>query len=404
MISLASKSKIVIPNMSAEEHAKLLKRNHIAHDRSTDLSDKMLVDEELKVFSHIPAPKKSELYVEEMELTQSGMHALFAHMGYSEMVSASIYNGNLTLNLDALNRQGFMPVLTDVGESKVSGHWIMLIHGRDNQYFIFDPIGQTSGNKYVTSLASQLPTGATLSVIPNAEGFNRGLCGYWVASTGIRAYAALNQATPPSLATLGQIISYEMQAELANNGFMKIITWLQSVAEKFSGSPAKKPIDARELRLASETPLKSHPEIVCPIPIRPSSSSFFNQLPKETEEKSTKPKRRRLIIESDEEEGASIFSGKEKEDVGLTQDMLPGLKRWQQKIVEMEEKYKDLPEDEEDDEYYANSSDNSEGSDEEETESEDRSEDLEDSEMEEESIDVKPKNKASKKRNIIIQG
>ncbi|MDW9167797.1 trypsin-like peptidase domain-containing protein [Legionella pneumophila serogroup 7] len=399
VISLASKSKIVIPNMSAEEHAKLLKRNHIAHDRSTDLSDKMLVDEELEVFSHIPAPKKSELYVEEMELTQSGMHALFARMGYSEMVSASIYNGNLTLNLDALNRQGFMPVLTDVGESKVSGHWIMLIRGRDNQYFIFDPIGQTSGNKYVTSLASQLPTGATLSVIPNAEGFNRGLCGYWVASTGIRAYAALNQATPPSLATLGQIISYEMQAELANNGFMKIITWLQSVAEKFSGSPAKKPIDARELRLASEAPLKSHPEIVCPIPIRPSSSSFFNQLPKETEEKIAKPKRRRFIIESDEEEGASIFSGKEKEDVGLTQDMLPGLKRWQQKIVEMEEKYKDLPEDEEDDEYYANSSDNSEGSDEEETESEDRSEDLEeeDSETEEESIDVKPKNKASKK-------
>lgn len=383
VISLASKSKIIIPKMSAEDHAKLLKRNHIAHDRSIDLSDKMLVDEVPKVSS---VPKKSELYVEEMELTQSGMHALFARMGYPEMISASIYNDNLTLNLEALNRQGFMPVLTEVGQNKVSGHWIMLIHGRDNQYFIFDPIGQTSGNRYASSLASQLPTGATLSVIPNAEGSNRGLCGYWVASTGIRAHKALNRTSPPNLATLGQIISDEMQAELANNGFMKIIAWLQSVAEKFSGAPAAQPIDARELRQASEAPLRSHPGIRCPIPVGPSSSEFFNPLPKETEESSTQP-RRSLGVDSADEEVASILSGKA---------MLPGLKRWQAKIAEMEERYKDLPEDEEDDGDYVNFSDDSEGSDDaEEIASEDNPMDL-DSETEE-PIDVKSKSNTIRK-------
>ena len=37
VITLGSKSKIVIPNMSAQEHARLLKRHHISHDRSVDL-------------------------------------------------------------------------------------------------------------------------------------------------------------------------------------------------------------------------------------------------------------------------------------------------------------------------------------------------------------------------------
>ncbi|MDR3503854.1 MAG: trypsin-like peptidase domain-containing protein [Legionella sp.] len=37
IITLGSKSKIVIPNMSVQEHARLLKRHHISQDRSVDL-------------------------------------------------------------------------------------------------------------------------------------------------------------------------------------------------------------------------------------------------------------------------------------------------------------------------------------------------------------------------------
>ncbi|KTD55483.1 Sid related protein [Legionella sainthelensi] len=399
VISLASKSKIVIPNMSAQEHAKLLKRNHIAQDRSTDL-DLMLVDS--KDSSPITVSKRSELYVEEMELTQSGMHALFARMGYPEIISGSIYNGNPTLNLDALKRQGFMPILTDVGQRNVSGHWIMLMHGHGNRYFIFDPLGQSSGKNYVDCLTSHLPKGAKLSVIPNAEGLNRGLCGYWVASTGLRAYAALNQTASPTLERLGQKVTEEMQAELANNGFMKIITWLQSVAEKFTGSPALKPIDARELRQASEADLHQ-PKIISPIPIKPVSLGLFGQLPANTEQKEVKPKRRR-IIESDEEETEEVKSLSSGNEGGeLTRDMLPGLKRWQQKIEELEERYKDLPENEEDDEDYVNSSEESEYSDEEDSEADGQSMSSEDSESEE-IVEVQAKNKFSKKARLHGHG
>ncbi|WP_131775179.1 PDZ domain-containing protein [Legionella cincinnatiensis] len=399
VISLASKSKIVIPNMPAEEHAKLLKRNHITQDRSTDL-DLMLVDS--KDSASITAPQRSELYVEEMELTQSGMHALFARMGYPDILSGSIYNGNPTLNLDALNRQGFMPVLTDVDQRNVSGHWIMLMHGHGNRYYIFDPLGQTSGKNYVDCLADQLPKGAKISVIPNAAGLNRGLCGYWVASTGLRAYAALNQTTSPNLERMGQTVTEEMQAELANNGFMKIITWLQSVAEKFTGSPAVKPIDARELRYASEAELQ-RPKIISPIPIKPLSMGLFGQLSANSEQKEAKPKRRR-IIESDEEEMEEVknlSSGKKEGE--LTRDMLPGLKRWQQKIEEMEERYKDLPENEEDEEDYVNSSEDSEYSDEEDSEADEKSMDLDDSESEE-NVEVQAKNKSSKNTRLHSHG
>ncbi|WP_412755355.1 PDZ domain-containing protein [Legionella longbeachae] len=399
VISLASKSKIVIPNMSAPEHAKLLKRNHIAHDRSADL-DWMFVDS--KDSSPVTVSKKSELYVEEMELTQSGMHALFARMGYPEIISGSIYNGNPTLNLDALNRQGFMPILADVDQRNVSGHWIMLMQGHGNRYFIFDPLGQESGKNYVECLASQLPQGARLSVIPNAKGLNRGLCGYWVASTGLRAYAALNQKTSPSLEKLGQKVTEEMQAELANNGFMKIITWLQSVSEKFTGSPSAKPIDARDLRQESEAELQ-RPKILSPIPIKPVSLGLFGKHPAKIEQKEANTKRRR-IIESDEEETEEVKSlSSGKEEGGLTRDMLPGLKRWQQKIEELEERYKDLPEDEEEDEEYVNSSEGSEYSDEEESEADENSMDLGDSDSEE-IAEVQVKNKSSNRAGLHGHG
>ncbi|TIE66946.1 hypothetical protein DI008_14865 [Legionella pneumophila] len=51
-------------------------------------------------------------YVEGVELTQEGMHAIFARMGYGDITSGSIYNGVPTIDTGALNRQGFMPVLT----------------------------------------------------------------------------------------------------------------------------------------------------------------------------------------------------------------------------------------------------------------------------------------------------
>lgn len=145
--------------------------------------------------------------------------------------------------------------------------------------------------------------------------------------------------------------------------------------------------------LIEPTPQR-RPEIISPIPIRPLSLGLFGQSAPHNEQKATKPKRKR-IIESEEEENdevKSILSG--KEEIDLTKDMLPGLKRWQQKIVEMEERYKDLPEDEEDDEDYAHSSDE-EYSDEKESES-DRSMDLEESETEED-LEVKPKSNSSRK-------
>lgn len=390
VISLASKSKIVIPNMSAQEHAQLLKRNHIAQDRSTDLNSTPMKEKTVSS-PKMAAPKKAELYVEDMELTQSGMHALFARMGYPGIISGSIYNGNPTIDIEALNHQGFMPVLTDVGQSNVSGHWIMLMRGCNNEYFIFDPMGQASGKNYVDDLASQLPRGSRLSVIPTEAGLNRGLCGYWVASTGLRIHSALNQPTPISISILGKVFSEEMRDELANNGFMKIITWLQSVTSQFSGAPSKKLIDARELRQESE--LKNRAEIISPIPIKPIPSGFFSRPPQDSEKKAVQSRKRRHIVESDEEEEQTILS--DIKEVDLTRDMLPGLKRYQQKINEMEERYKDLPEDEEDEEDYA-ASDESDFS-EEENETDDQSMELDSSGSEEEAVDIKSKNKNSQK-------
>ncbi|HAU1636578.1 TPA: NAD-dependent ubiquitin ligase, partial [Legionella pneumophila] len=51
-------------------------------------------------------------YVEGVELTQEGMHAILARMGHGDITSGSIYNGVPTIDTEALNRQGFMPILT----------------------------------------------------------------------------------------------------------------------------------------------------------------------------------------------------------------------------------------------------------------------------------------------------
>ncbi|AOW51384.1 TPA: T4SS effector NAD-dependent ubiquitin ligase SdeA [Legionella pneumophila subsp. pneumophila] len=202
-------------------------------------------------------------YVEGVELTQEGMHAIFARMGYGNITSGSIYNGRPTINTLALNNQGFMPVLTGVGPHRDSGHWIMLIKGPGNQYYLFDPLGKASGEGYQNILAAQLPMGSTLSVIPNDSGLNMGLCGYWVASAGLRAHQTLNQHNPPTLLNLGQTITDEMRNELDHDGYRKITGWLRAVADEFpEGDPQ---LDGKALRENTEKDLKIEiPTLVLP--------------------------------------------------------------------------------------------------------------------------------------------
>ncbi len=362
VITLASKSKIVIPNMSAEELSRLLKRNHISRDRSIDLGAKSDKSEGVASSAHKHNIGREDLYIEEFELTQLGMHALFTHMGYPNMTSGSIYNGKADLKLDLLNKQGFMPLLTDVGAGKVSGHWIMLIRGAGNQYYLFDPLGQASGKGYHDILAAQLPKGAALSVLPNEGGLNRGLCGYWVASSGLRAHAALNQGASPDLKTLGQTISDEMRAELSNNGYMNITNWLAAIAEKIPGEPSIQRIDAKDLRKGTQ--LKSQEEkqasMASSLSSKSSLTGLFGQPQKESAQEKLRFKRKRSDMESLEEQEEKPMSSAKRdvEDSLLSKDMLPGLKHFRQKIDEMEEYYKNHQEsDEDDDENYVNTSD-----------------------------------------------
>ncbi|MGX6636674.1 T4SS effector NAD-dependent ubiquitin ligase SdeA [Legionella pneumophila] len=218
-------------------------------------------------------------YVEGVELTQEGMHAIFARMGYGDITSGSIYNGVPTIDTAALNRQGFMPVLTGVGPHRDSGHWIMLIKGPGNQYYLFDPLGKTSGEGYQNILAAQLPMGSTLSVIPNDSGLNMGLCGYWVASAGLRAHQALNQPIPPTLLNLGQTITDEMRNELDHDGYRKITGWLRAVADEFPHGDEQ--FDAKALRENTEKDLK----IEIPTLVLPGKDTS----PKETPVKPTAP-------------------------------------------------------------------------------------------------------------------
>ncbi|KTC86223.1 SidE phosphodiesterase domain-containing protein [Legionella cincinnatiensis] len=191
-------------------------------------------------------------YVQGVELTQDGMRAIFERMG-QDITSGIIYNGNPDIRLDKLNQQGFMPILTGVSPTQESGHWIMLIKGQGNQYYLFDPLGESSGRSYQNILARKLPQGTTLSVIPNGAGLNRGLCGYWVASAGVRAHTALTGDNPPTLENLGQTITQEMQNELAGNGYREITSWLRAVTHEFPEGDIQN--DATALRHATEKDL-----------------------------------------------------------------------------------------------------------------------------------------------------
>ncbi|HAU2555458.1 TPA: NAD-dependent ubiquitin ligase, partial [Legionella pneumophila] len=168
---------------------------------------------------------------------------------------------------------------TGVGPRRDSGHWIMLIKGPGNQYFLFDPLGKTSGEGYKNTLLAQLPIASTLSVIPNEPGLNMGLCGYWVASVGLKARAELNKDNPPDLETLGRTTTEEMRNELTDNGYLKITGWLRAVSDKFpAGDPQP---DAKTLRETTEKDL--HIEIPSPVP------PVKDKAPKEVSTKPTAP-------------------------------------------------------------------------------------------------------------------
>ncbi|HBD7398283.1 SidE phosphodiesterase domain-containing protein [Legionella longbeachae] len=187
-------------------------------------------------------------YIKGVELTQDGMRAIFDRMGRN-ITSGIIYNGNPDIRVDVLDQQGFMPILTAVSPTQESGHWIMLIKGSGNHYYLFDPLGEDSGKGYQNILARKLPQNAQLSVIPNSPRLNMGLCGYWVASAGVRAHTALTGENPPTLENLGQTITQEMQHELAGNGYGEITGWLRTVANEFPAGAAKN--DATALRKAT---------------------------------------------------------------------------------------------------------------------------------------------------------
>ncbi|HBD7397249.1 SidE phosphodiesterase domain-containing protein [Legionella longbeachae] len=194
-------------------------------------------------------------FVQGVELTQDGMRAIFERMG-QDVTSGIIYNGNPDIRIDVLNQQGFMPILTGVSPTQESGHWIMLIKGQDNQYFLFDPLGEGSGKSYQNILARKLPPGAAISVIPNEAGLNRGLCGYWVASAGVRAHRTLTGDNPPTLENIGQAITQEMRHELTGNGYGEITGWLRAVTHEFPVGDIQN--DATALRLATEKDLNIH--------------------------------------------------------------------------------------------------------------------------------------------------
>ncbi|HDS3858274.1 TPA: NAD-dependent ubiquitin ligase [Legionella pneumophila] len=215
-------------------------------------------------------------YVEGVELTQEGMDAIFTRMGHSNIISGIIYNGEPTIDQDALDKQGFMPVLAGVGSRSDYGHWLMLIKGSGNQYYLFDPLGKTSGENYQHILADQLPEDSNLSVIPNGPDLNKGLCGYWVASVGLRAHAQLNTDSPPDLVNLGQTITNEMRNELEHDGYRIITDWLRAVADEFpEGDPQP---DARALREFTQKALG----INIPPPVPPMKDLTPKELPVES--------------------------------------------------------------------------------------------------------------------------
>jgi effector protein SdeA len=196
------------------------------------------------------------------ELTKIGMQALFAQMGYPNTAIGELRDDNATIDLAKLEQQGFMPILTGAGTSKDSGHWIMLIKGKDRKYYLYDPLGEASGKNFKGLIQANLRLGSTLAVIPTEPGLHQGLTGYCVASTGIKALTEINQSSFANIGDLGQYINQKMKDETAGTGLKKIKAWLAGIAKDFSkaGQPQAKPVDAGKLRERTERDVTAKPK------------------------------------------------------------------------------------------------------------------------------------------------
>lgn len=96
------------------------------------------------------------------------------------------------------------------------------------------------------------------------------------------------------------------------------------------------------------------PELQCPQPVSCSFLGLFGT--------SNRKEHHKVIAFSSSEEEMELSEGKMElsdEDLGITRDMLPGLKRYEASIGYLEEKYKNLPQ-EDDESSYVDSSDRSE--------------------------------------------
>ena len=188
--------------------------------------------------------------IDGVDLTKAGMKSILTRMGHPDITLGSINNGVVDVDIDALNKQGFMPILAGLGSTQNSGHWMMLIKGENDEYYLYDPLGEESAKKYFNKLEDHLHVRYNLSIIPTQPDSSMGLCGYWVASAGLRACKALNPETGvPDLKAVGKTINKNMQDELADDGYQKIAGWLHSVAHGFPGDPTSDPQpDATSLR------------------------------------------------------------------------------------------------------------------------------------------------------------
>ena len=186
------------------------------------------------------------------ELTKVGMKALFNQMGYPDAATGEIVDKNVTFEADKLESQGFMPLLTNTGSSKDSGHWMMLVKGPDNKYFLYDPLGQASGTSFKKSLLAKLPPDATLDVIPVEPGLHKGMTGYWVASAGVKAHKDMNGMPAPTLETLGANLSTQMKTETAGWNLQNLKNFLAAIADGFKTDPRTTPVNASVLRESIE--------------------------------------------------------------------------------------------------------------------------------------------------------
>ncbi len=193
------------------------------------------------------------------ELTKVGMQSLFTQMGYADIGVGEMIARDVDFDASKLARQGFMPIHANSGRPpQDEGHWIMLLKGNGNHYFLFDPMGAESADHYRRALHATLPPGASLVVIPTTPGLHHGFTGYWLASAGMRAQQLLQQDDTVPLDDLANTMNMEMQTE-AHQDLPNILKWLGTIADTFTDLPSTAPIDATQLRAQME---RNYPHLV----------------------------------------------------------------------------------------------------------------------------------------------